>query len=243
METIDVKGVRLRREGLAPDSLAYLEGKLHRVRRRERKRWDPFHGLLRLVLPGDYRRVPVESMVEGRILVVGCGGGVETIGLRAVGIDVDLPALRIAADLGAHAEPAHAAFLAASGGEMPFRNGAFDCLLSDNVVEHIPDPVLGRHLRDAHRVLRTGGRYVFTTPNRLFEMPAKETHVSLHSYAEWEARVREAGFREVLTPRRRSGPLGALEWKKSYEARAARDGMRLGLSNRGVRMVTIVALD
>ncbi len=65
--------------------------------------------------------------------------------------------------------------------------------------------------------------------------------MSLHSYAEWEERLRAAGFREVFTPRRRSGPLGPTEWKRAEEVRAAKGRGRMGLSQRGLRMVTLVA--
>lgn len=242
MDTLTVKGVAFRLDGLRPESRTYLEGKLKRVRKRERERWNPLHILLRAVLPAAYLRVPVESMVSGRTLVVGCAGGIETLGLRAVGIDIDRDALRIAADLGAHAVDAAPRLLAASGADLPFPDASFDSVLSDNVIEHIPDVLVPRHLREARRVLRPGGRYVFSTPNRLFEVPAKDGHVALHSYAEWEALARDAGYAEVLTPKRRSGPLGDLAWKKAEEARAAGDGSRMGLSHRGVRMVTLVAV-
>lgn len=241
MEPLRVKGVLLRLDGLSAESRAYLEGKLRRIRRREKDARNPFTRLLQAILPRDYRRVEVETRLEGRSLVVGCAGGIETLGLGAVGIDIDRKALRIAAELRAHAEGASASFLAASGADLPFRSASFDSVLSDNVIEHIPPALVPRHLREVARVLRPGGRYVFTTPNRLFEVPAKDGHCSLHSYAEWEERVRQAGFRDVKTPRRRSGELGDLEWKKAYERRAAASGRRLGLSNRGVRMVTLLA--
>lgn len=247
MSILDMKGVRFRLDGLRPESRTYLEKKLHRIRRRERREFNPFHRLVRALLPRDYRLDAVERRVEGRVLVVGSAGGIETIGLGAVGIDIDRELLRVARDLGAHADGtngsggAAAAFLAASGGDLPFRGATFDSVLSDNVVEHLPDAVLRRHLRETRRALRPGGRYVITTPNRLFEQPAREGHVSLHSYAEWEAMLVDAGFREILTPRRRSGPLEVLSWKKEAERRAAEDGGRLGLSNRGLRLVTLVA--
>ncbi len=230
-----VKGVPFRLEGLAPESLAYLEAKLGRTRRRESGLW---RRLAEALLPRDYRRVPIESFAEGRILVVGCAGGIEAMGLRAVGIDIDRAALRIALDLRAHAEGPGSPFLAASGDALPFRAGAFDSVLSDNVVEHIPSPALEAHFREVARVLRPGGRYVFSSPNRLFEAPPKDGHVSLRSYAEWERLAIEAGFSRILTPRRRSGPLEDLEWKKRSEALAR---SRLGLSHRGLRMVVLLA--
>ena len=233
-----MKGVAFRRQGLAPGSAAYLESKLKRARKRDREAGSFLHGLLRLLLPSGYLRVPVESLVAGRVLVVGCAGGVETLGLGAVGLDVDRDALRVAADLARNAVAAKAAFLAASGADLPFRSSSFDSVLSDNVIEHIPGALLPRHLKEVRRVLAPGGRYVFSTPNRLFEEPPKEGHISLHSYAEWEALALEAGFPRVTTPRRRSGPLGDLAWKKAKEAAA---GSRLGLSHKGLRMVTVVA--
>jgi len=242
MNLLSAKGVVFRTDGLSSESLRYLESKLRRVRRRQRDARNPFLRILHALLPRDYRRVDVESWVQGRTLVVGCGGGIETIRLGAVGIDIDRDALRIAVELSAHAEGASASFVAASGSELPFRAACFDSVLSDNVVEHIPPENLPRHFREVVRVLRPGGRYVFTTPNRLFEVPPKEGHDALHSYAEWERLVREAGFREAKTPRRRSGELGDLEWKKAAEHRAAARGLRLGLSHRGLRMVTLVAL-
>jgi hypothetical protein len=91
-------------------------------------------------------------------------------------------------------------------------------------------------------VLRPGGRYVFNTPNRLFDDPARaEHHVSVHTYAEWESYVRPAGFLELLTPRRKSGPLVPLDWKKETELRIASRPCRFGVRRAGVYMVLIVA--
>ena len=114
-------------------------------------------------------------------------------------------------------------------------------VFSDNVIEHLPPPLVPRHLREMFRVLREGGRYAFSTPNGLFERPPKGDHVSLHSYAEWEAMLREAGFRDFLTPRRRSGELEGLDWKKETERRVFEGASKIGLSHRGLRIVTIVA--
>jgi SAM-dependent methyltransferase len=237
VDTLRVKGVTFRLDGLRPESETYLRSKNKRASKREA----PGLGerLLSAILPADYARVPVESRVSGRVLVIGCAGGIETLGLGATGLDIDRDALRIAADLRAHAVGATAGFLAASGADLPFADGRFDSVMSDNVVEHLPEELLPRHLREARRVLKEGGRYVFTTPNRLFESPPKEGHISLRSYAEWETLALSAGFSSVLTPRRRSGPLGDLAWKKSKEAASP---SRLGLSHKGLRMVTIVAL-
>jgi len=195
MEPLTVKGVTFRTDGMTPEALAYLRQKSGRVIRREKLRNHPLHWLIRTFLPADYQCLDLESMAGGKVLVVGCSGGIETLGLQALGIDINHRALRIAAELRQRAQGVTSHFLAASGCDLPFGAGGFDCLLSDNVVEHIPPAAVPRHLREARRVLRPGGRYIFTTPNRLFEVPAEEGHVSLHSFAEWETLLTEAGFR------------------------------------------------
>lgn len=45
---------------------------------------------------------------------------------------------------------------------LTFENASFDCLLSFEVLEHIPD--FRAALREARRVLREGGRFYFTAP-------------------------------------------------------------------------------
>jgi SAM-dependent methyltransferase len=240
METLTIKGVTIRLQGLTDKATNYLKHKQRRVERREAIRYHPFHMLQRAIFPRDYQNAPIESLIVGKTLVVGCNGGLETLGMGAVGIDIDKDWLRIADELGKHAERPPAGFLAASGADLPFRDGTFDTVLSDNVIEHLPPPIIPRHFRETHRVLRPGGRYIFSTPNRIFEDPPKGDHVSLHSFAEWEELARRAGFLEFRTPRRRSGALVDLEWKKMREIRAKR-GISLGVSHQGVRIVTIVA--
>jgi SAM-dependent methyltransferase len=51
----------------------------------------------------------------------------------------------------------------ASGEELPFRSGSFDVVASAWVLEHLDHP--GLVFSEVHRVLRTGGRFVFLTPN------------------------------------------------------------------------------
>lgn len=241
MHSARILGLRFRREGLSPESLGYLDHKLERVRRDEDRKRSLLHRIREALLPGEGEREFLEAYLRGRTLFVGCGRGIEVLGLGAIGLDLDREALRIAADLRRNLEGGPGAFLAADGSRLPFADRAFDTVFSDNVVEHIPGPLLPGHFREAARVLRPGGRYVFNTPNRLFEDPPRPTHISLHTYAEWEELARAAGFRELSTPRRRSGPLGPLAWKKEMEQRFARRNFRMGVSRSGVRMVVIAA--
>ena len=50
--------------------------------------------------------------------------------------------------------------------ELPFPDGCFDVVVSSEVIEHIPDPLLG--VAELYRVLSPGGVLVLTTPNKLW---------------------------------------------------------------------------
>ncbi len=80
-----------------------------------------------------------------------------------------------------------------SGTALPFPDAAFDIVLSFDVLEHIPDT--DAHLAEVRRVLKTGGRYLFQTPNKwtntVFETLRwrsftawRKDHCSLHSHAD-----------------------------------------------------------
>ena len=91
-----------------------------------------------------------------RILDIGCGAGQTIIALgcggRSVGVDIDLGALRHAAN-GAMGEPLRVA--AATGEYLPFQSGAFDFVYSRVA---LPYMVIPAALAEMHRVLRDGGR-------------------------------------------------------------------------------------
>ena len=56
----------------------------------------------------------------------------------------------------------------ANGDAIPFERASFETVISNSVLEHIPeiDPVL----RDIARVLKPGGQFVFSVPNQHFKM-------------------------------------------------------------------------
>jgi len=96
-----------------------------------------------------------------RVLDLGCGrGGVMErlhpwAGL-VVGLDTDLPSLR--------EHRALALTLVAGQAErLPYAAGSFDLVCCSWVLEHLADPV--RAFFEAARVLTSGGRFVFLTPN------------------------------------------------------------------------------
>lgn len=90
-----------------------------------------------------------------------------------------------------------------AGTRLPFRDESFDVVLSFDVFEHIRDS--DDHLREVHRVLAGGGRYLLQTPNKwtnsVFETIRwrsfsswRADHCALHSYGQLRRRLRRHGF-------------------------------------------------
>jgi SAM-dependent methyltransferase len=127
----------------------------YRSRYREmRPDWRPSGDLLEKVVRGHVTR-------DSNVLDLGCGrGGVAEVIWRdvrlAAGVDPDL------ASLTAH-RSAGMPVVRAVGENLPFTNDSFDLVVAVWVLEHLVDP-LGTFI-EVRRVLRSGGHFVFLTPN------------------------------------------------------------------------------
>ena len=94
---------------------------------------------------------------SGRVLEIGCGFGgllaeLHAAGCEAIGIDVSEHRVGYASTAkGLDARVADAQ-------QLPFEDGSFDLVMSTAVLEHIPDIL--SCLRESHRVLSPGGRFV-----------------------------------------------------------------------------------
>jgi len=100
--------------------------------------------------------------LPGRLLDVGCGGGLflrlmNQRGFRGVGIDFSQEAARTAW------REQGAPVLCGSLERVPLRARTFACITMFHVLEHLPDP--RAHLIAAHRLLTSGGRLVVQVPN------------------------------------------------------------------------------
>ena len=123
-----------------------------------------------------------------RVLDVGCGDGALTARLaeqrdRVWGVDDSLLPLQLARGEFNRRRLPRTPFLAmADARRLPFSDGAFDCVVMADVIEHIdtPDAVMG----EAHRVLRKGGQIVMTTPRRQGDAAAHEYHCHEYTGAE-----------------------------------------------------------
>jgi SAM-dependent methyltransferase len=137
------------------------------------------------------------------VLDLGCGDGLVTsfvLPRVEVGVDPEPEPLLRAARTGIYGRLEQAFVEQAN---LP--DGEFGTVLSNSVLEHIPDlrPVLGR----VHRLLRPGGRLVFTVPTECFSgyltLPLAGyqrwrnrslQHLNLWSEDRWRRQLEAAGF-------------------------------------------------
>jgi SAM-dependent methyltransferase len=130
--------------------------------------------LLRPYLPDDHaRQVSARYYVERlmtqpqppkRVMDLGCGRGDSVDLFRRYDPDVDWVGVDIADSWEAlQRQRGDARFVTYDGLNIPFRNGTFDLVYSNHVLEHVREPA--RHLVEIGRVLRPQGSLIGSTSN------------------------------------------------------------------------------
>ena len=131
--------------------------------------------------------------IAGDVLEIGTGSGygIETVAPRAarfVTIDKHVPAPEVLRLSG------RGEFRQATVPPLPFADGSFDCVISFQVIEHIEKDE--EFVREIHRVLRPGGRFIVTTPNAPMSLTRNPWHVREYT-AEELRKLLGAFFAEV----------------------------------------------
>jgi ubiquinone/menaquinone biosynthesis C-methylase UbiE len=111
------------------------------------------------------RHVPLHA--GWRYLDVGCGNGLatlhvaDTLGLRAVGVDVDPAQIELARR--AACKRTDVSFVMAGATQLPFDTARFDIVSTNKTMHHVPDWWLA--LDEIKRVVARGGYVVFADLN------------------------------------------------------------------------------
>ena len=107
----------------------------------------------------------MELEIQGKILDLGCGDGHFTSktlpGSKVQGIDPAFFSLRAAKRLNYFS-----GLICSNGDNLPYQESSFNTIISNSVLEHIPD--VDSVIHEAVRVLRTGGKFIISVPNSNF---------------------------------------------------------------------------
>ena len=162
-------------------------------------------------------RTAAEEAYPRPLLDLGCGDGLIAgtlfgLGGVDVGLDPWAEQVRKAARSGVYRWVQQA-----DGHRMPYADGTFATVFSNSVLEHIPDPL--PILQEVARVLRPGGRFVFTVPSDAFRqllhgyrvrrergdlqgaeryaarVDTRLAHYHYHTPEEWASLLAQAGMR------------------------------------------------
>lgn len=114
---------------------------------------------------------PIFQHTQGDVLEIGCGtcrlaAPIEKQGARYFGLDPVMSFL-----LYTNSRYGLQRLVRAQGERLPFRDGAFDCIISGFYAYRYVNPQLG--LPEARRVLKTGGKFVFDLLNH-WQLKIKE---------------------------------------------------------------------
>lgn len=131
--------------------------------------------------------VEASSLVAGRVLEIGTGTG--------YGVDIIAPSADcfVTLDKCRSQElgelPSNVEFREVCVPPLPFEDESFDCVVSFQVIEHIKrDREL---IGEIYRVLRKGGRFIVSTPNKSMSLTRNPWHVREYTPEE---------FDELLSP-------------------------------------------
>ena len=172
----------------------------------------------------------VSSLRGHRALDVGCGPtpvaalALAEHGFSAVAVDIAHSIVRLAADT----SPRALSFSVSDGERLPFRDGTFDVITCDDVIEHVFDQ--GALVEELARVAAPQGRVLLVTPNASGLHVLRARAVDLlrgrrrprSAYHITQSHVRELRWRELralVTPRFRLASATLIEFPHDGSAR------------------------
>lgn len=117
--------------------------------------------------------IQAASLISNKVLEIGTGSGYgidylsprtsQFITIDKFQTDIDLSAYK------------NVSFLRCTVPPLPFEDNIFDFVVSFQVIEHIREDVF--FVREIHRVLKPGGQFIVTTPNKLTTLTRNPWHI------------------------------------------------------------------
>ena len=138
--------------------------------------------------------VEAAKRVQGRVLEIGTGTG--------YGVDIIAPMCSRfvtmdktrSEELGAM--PANVEFKEGVVPPLPFADESFDCVVSFQVIEHIERDK--EFVREVRRVLKKGGKFIVSTPNRPMSLTRNPWHVREYNAEQFSALLSEFSAVEAM---------------------------------------------
>lgn len=158
-----------------------------------------------------------------RVLDIGCGARPYE----------SLFAGRVRSYVGVDGRPGPGVDVIAQADAIPMDDASFDCVLSSQVVEHVPDPHAA--VREMHRLLRPGGVLLLSTHGVARYHPNPEDYWRW-THAGLERLVAECGSWQHISVRANGGPAAAVTYLAGVEATVAAE--RAGLARPWALLMT-----
>jgi len=136
-----------------------------------------------------------------RILDIGTGNGKLAIamakkGNTVTGMDISKIALQKAQEMHKKNAPElPVEFKFGDARKLPFEDGIFDYITSQDLVEHISEEDFKIHLNEVYRVLKPKGRYVFWTPSKLRGDSSLGLHLKEYTIDEMDKIIKNTMFK------------------------------------------------
>ena len=120
----------------------------------------------------------LDSIQGKTVLDLGCGDGALTSficqkGAKVIGLDNQELGLKFAKEF-LKSQGLEAELILADVYQIPLKDNSVDFVVASDIIEHVRKP--DKLLREAQRVLKTGGTIIITTPYRLTEKPMDPFH-------------------------------------------------------------------
>jgi ubiquinone/menaquinone biosynthesis C-methylase UbiE len=129
------------------------------------------------------------------ILDLGCGNGMFTSFVSDnvdAGIDISLKAINLASKRKIYKELKQAD----ASQNIPYPDNYFSSIFSNSTLEHIKN--LDGALKEANRVLKINGDFIFTVPTEKFPFKAEHyKHYNMLNLKKWKEKLRKHGFKIV----------------------------------------------